>query len=190
MTSRMAALSAADTSGCCAQAAVAVARPMIKPRSAGKRKAMLLLQRNWPPPARYRDPLRARVAEAAEVHAVGQCREVGALAGEKAVLAADLGVEVADQAVDLLHRARGLAFDGPQVAVVLVDGAADREGRAHVLEQVARDRRLGRHLAGQRIQLAHTKRGGVELGLRGVPLAHPLRVARARAGLQARGDAV
>ncbi|KAK6022989.1 hypothetical protein OSTOST_11288, partial [Ostertagia ostertagi] len=116
-------------------------------------------------------------------------RPVAALAAEEGVLAADLGVEVDDQPVDLLHRAPGLGLDGAQVAMILVDGAADPVGRAHVLEQVARHRRLGGHLAGQRVQRADADRQGVELALRGVPLVHEIGIARRRAGLQARIDA-
>ena len=51
------------------------------------------------------------IAQPADIDAVGEGREVGALAREVAVLAADLGVEVADQAIDVLDRAAGVRFD-------------------------------------------------------------------------------
>ena len=74
--------------------------------------------------------------------------------------------------------------------MVFLDGAADGVGGAHVLQQVARDRRLGRHLGGQRIEHADAGRDAVELGLGGIPLVHQHRVAGRGAGLQARRDGV
>src|SRR6185503_16702901 len=135
-----------------------------------------------------RDAAQAGGAQPADIDAVGEGGEVRALAAEEAVLAADLGIELADQAVDVLDRAAGVALDGAELAMVVVGGAADGIGGAHVVDQVAGDRRLGRHLAGQRVELADAQGHGVELGLRVVPLGHEVGVARGGAGLQALRD--
>src|SRR5260370_651389 len=82
------------------------------------------------PARRTRNTLHAGGAQPADIHAVGKRREVGAFAGDEAVLAGDLGVEIGDQPIDLLHRPGGVGLDAAEVAMVFLDRAADRKGGA------------------------------------------------------------
>ena len=150
------------------------------------RRARRLLRRG----ARQRLALRkgavdqAGPVQLAVLHRERHRRQIAALIADIGRLTRNVLAQLVQQPVDQYDGAVDLILQHAKLAMVLVDGAAQRIGRAHAVEQPSREARIAGGVVRQLVHAAQAFGNSFQLLLRFIPLLDQYRVARGRTDLE------